>query len=321
MDGFSAPRFRDGSAAREYLESLRWPDGPICPHCGVIGHAYAIKPAGTYRCAEPACRNNFTVTMNSPMERSHIALHKWVQAFHLMCSSKKGVSAHQLHRTLDITYRSAWFMAHRIRECMRTGGLGSLGGGGKIVEADETYYGRTEEPRPLKKPRPVPYTKKGWKGKGAARAIVALVERGGNVRTFHVAHADKDTVGGIVTTNIAHESHLHTDESRLYTEIGERFAAHETVKHSVGEYVRDDVHTNSAEGYFSIFKRGMRGNYQHCKEKHLHRYLAEFDFRYNHRVRLGYNDGDRAAIAVKNADGKRLTYRQPRFKLIPFSGR
>jgi transposase-like protein len=144
MDTFSAARFRDETAAREYLESLRWPGGPICPHCGVVNHAYPIKPAGTYRCAEAVCRKNFTVTMNSPMERSHIALHKWVQAFHLMCSSKKGVSAHQLHRTLDITYRSAWFMAHRIRECMRSGGLAPLGGTGKTVEVDETFIGRLE---------------------------------------------------------------------------------------------------------------------------------------------------------------------------------
>jgi transposase-like protein len=142
MDTFSEARFRDDAAAREYLESLRWPDGPICPHCGSINHAYSIKPAGTYRCAEKGCRKNFTVTMNSPMERSHIALHKWVHAFHLMCASKKGVSAHQLHRTLAITYRSAWFMAHRIRECMRDGGLEPLGGGGSIVEADETYHGK-----------------------------------------------------------------------------------------------------------------------------------------------------------------------------------
>jgi transposase-like protein len=313
MDTFSAPRFHDDTAARAYLEALRWPHGPICPHCGVINHAYPIKPAGTFRCAEPACRKNFSVMMNSPMERSHIALHKWVLAFHLLCSSKKGMSAHQLHRTLGITYRSAWFMAHRIRECMRTGGLSSvtpMGGEGKIVEADETYYGRTSEPKPLKKPRTTPYTKKGWKDKGAARAIVALVERGGNVRTFHVAHADKDTVSKIVVDNISRESRLHTDESRLYLGADMHFASHETVKHSVGEYVRDDVHTNSAEGYFSIFKRGMRGIYQHCGEKHLHRYLAEYDFRYNHRVLLGYNDGDRAAIAVKNADGKRLTYHQ-----------
>jgi transposase-like protein len=297
----------------------------VCPHCGVINHAYPIKPAGTFRCAEPPCRKNFTVTMNSPMERSHIALHKWVQAFHLMCSSKKGVSAHQLHRTLGITYRSAWFMAHRIRECMRDGGLGPLGGDGKIVEADETYYGKAETPRVSPQRRGRPFTRGSKTGRGPAgkRPIVSLVERGGRVRSFHVPTADQVTVETIVQENIARESKLHTDESRLYANASDLFSEHETVKHSADEYVRtkftwgsegprtEKVHTNSAEGYFSIFKRGMRGIYQHCGEKHLHRYLAEYDFRYNHRVRLGYNDGDRAAIAVKNADGKRLTYRQP----------
>ena len=195
MDTFSATRFRDNAAAREYLEAIRWPNGPICLHCGVINHAYPIKPAGTYRCAEPACRKNFTVTMNSPMERSHIALHKWVQAFHLMCSSKKGVSAHQLHRTLDITYEAAWFMSHRIRECMRSGGLAPpMGGSGKIVEADETYYGKTETHRisPQRKGRP--YNPRGSRGPKDKRPIVALVERGGNVRTFHVPVADKASV-------------------------------------------------------------------------------------------------------------------------------
>ena len=310
MDSFTERRFNNDDAARAYLESLRWPEGPICPHCGVVNHAYAIKAVGTYRCAEAACRGNFTVTMNSPMERSHIALHKWVLAFHLMCSSKKGVSAHQLHRTLGITYRSAWFMAHRIRECMRQGGLTPLGGKGKIVEADETYHGKTEKPRMPKYRKGRPYYPRGSRGPKDKRPIVALVERGGNVRTFHVPVADKASVQKIVTENIARESRLHTDESRLYFGADQHFASHETVRHSADEYVRDDVHTNTAEGYFSIFKRGMRGIYQHCGEKHLHRYLAEYDFRYNHRIRLGYNDGDRAAIAVKNGDGKRLTYRQ-----------
>jgi transposase-like protein len=309
-DTFSAAHFRDDTAAREYLEQLRWPAGTVCPHCGVIGHSYKTPTPGRYRCAEPACRKDFTVTVNTPMERSHIALHKWLQAFHLMCSSKKGVSAHQLHRTLDITYRSAWFMAHRIRECMRTGGLAPLGGEGKIVEADETYYGPTDKPRlsPQRKYKG-PFTKGGRSGPANKRPILALVERGGNVRTFHVPVADKPTVTAIVRENIARESRLHTDESRLYTGSDQHFASHETVTHSHDEYVRGDVHTNSAEGYFSIFKRGMRGVYQHCGEKHLHRYLAEYDFRYNHRTALGYTDGERAALAIKSADGKRLTYR------------
>jgi transposase-like protein len=248
--------------------------------------------------------------MKTVMERSHIKLHKWLQGFHLMCASKKGVSAHQLHRMLDISYEAAWFMAHRIRECMRQGGLAPMGGGGKIVEADETYYGNIDKGRMRDKTtRGRPYTKQGRTGPANKRPILALVERGGRVRTFHVPVADQATVQKIVKENIAKESRLHTDESRLYAGTDAHFAAHETVKHSAGEYVRDDVHTNSAEGYFSIFKRGMRGVYQHCKEKHLHRYLAEYDFRYNHRVRLGYSDGERAAIAIVNASGKRLTYR------------
>ena len=308
MDTFTEARFNKDDAARAYLETLRWPEGPICPHCGVVDHAYPIKPAGTYRCAEKSCRKNFTVTMNSPMERSHIALHKWVLAFHLICSSKKGMSAHQLHRTLGITYRSAWFMAHRIRECMRAGGLASpMGGSGKTVEADETYFGKINKDELTR-------SKTGKVigiRRSAYRAVLALVERSGNVRTFHIAQADQNTVQAIMRANIAKETRIHTDESGLYNIVPWHFAKHETIKHTDHEYARGDVTTNTVEGYFSIFKRGMKGVYQHRGEKHLHRYLAEFDFRYNTRVRLGYNDGDRAAIAVKNGDGKRLTYRQP----------
>ena len=309
MDIFTAPQFRDDNEARKALEGILWPEGPICAHCGTFNHAYATKKAGVYRCAEKECRRDFSVTTKTVMERSHIALHKWLQAFHLMCSSKKGISAHQLHRTLDIHYEFAWFMCHRIRECMRQGGLGPLGGGGKVVEADETYHGKTEQPRvsPQRKGRPY-RTSRGPKDK---RPIIALIERGGNVRTFHVPIADQITVQAICKENIARESRLHTDESRLYAGSDQHFATHETVKHTANEYARGDVTTNTVEGYFSIFKRGMRGTYQHCKEKHLHRYLAEFDFRYNHRVKLGYNDGERAALAVKSAAGKRLTYRQP----------
>ena len=310
MDTFSAAHFHDEHAARAYLEALRWPGGAVCPQCGVIGHSYAIKPVGTYRCAEAACRKNFTVTMNTPMERSHIALHKWVQGFAMMCSSKKGVSSHQLHRTLDITYRSAWFMAHRIRECMRTGGLGPLGGEGKVVEADETYFGKTDQPRASKQRKGRPY-KVGSRGPRDKRPILALVERGGSVRTFHVPVADAASVATIVRENIHRESRLHTDESRLYPVVGREFAAHETVNHSAKEYARGDVTTNTVETYFSVFKRGMRGVYQHCGEKHLHRYLAEFDFRYNNRSAFGIEDRERAALAVQNATGKRLTYRQP----------
>jgi transposase-like protein len=313
MDVFSAPHFRDDAAARKFLEGVLWPDGPVCPHCGVVDHAYATKRAGVYRCAEKECRKDFTVTMKTVMERSHIALHKWVQAFALMTASKKGISAHQLHRTLDIHYQSAWFMSHRIREAMRQGGLKPLGGKGKVVEADETYYGSVpKSERRAVRTSGKPFIKRGKPpGPANKRPIIALVERGGSVRTFHIPVANQATVQEIVRGNIARESRLHTDESKLYFGSHEHFVSHESVKHSADEYVRGDVHTNSAEGYFSIFKRGMKGIYQHCAEKYLHRYLAEFDFRYNHRIRLGYDDGTRAVLAVKNAAGKRLTYRQP----------
>jgi transposase-like protein len=309
MDILSAHHFKDDVAAREMLERIRWPEGPICPHCGTINRAYATRKAGVYRCSEPLCRKDFSVTTKTVMESSHVPLHKWMQGFYLMASSKKGISAHQLHRTLKITYKSAWFMAHRIREAMRVGGLGPLGGAGKIVEADETYFGKVAKPRTTTTTgRPFV---RGAEGPANKRAILSLVERGGNVRSFHVPTADKMTVNTIVRENIARETRLHTDESRLYADARHFFADHETVRHSAKEYVRGDVHTNSAEGYFSIFKRGMRGIYQHCGEKHLHRYLAEYDFRYNHRVALGYSDVERAARAIKSAAGKRLTYRQP----------
>jgi transposase-like protein len=310
----SAPHFNNDDEARKVLEGVLWPEGPVCPHCGVINKAYATKRAGVYRCATKFCRKDFTVTMKTVMERSHIALHKWLYAFHLMTSSKKGISAHQLHRTLGVTYRSAWFMAHRIREAMRAGGLGAsvppMGGNGKIVEADETYFGPIEAAKiRTKTTSGRKFTKGGRTGPSNKRPIVSLVERGGRVRSFHIASADKVSVQNIVLENIDRESRLHTDESKLYHGAALHFASHETVKHSAKEYVRGDVHTNSAEGYFSIFKRGMKGVYQHCKEKHLHRYLAEFDFRYNNRIALGINDGERAALVVKGVAGKRLTYR------------
>lgn len=309
---FAAPHFTNDDDARKMLESILWPEGPVCPHCGVVGHAYATKRPGVYRCAEAACRKDFTVTMRTVMERSKIALHKWLQAFHLMASSKKGISAHQLHRTLNIGYEAAWFMTHRIREAMRDGGLAPLGGEGKIVEADETYFGPIAKDKIRKTTTSGrPFTKSGRTGPSNKRAIVSLVERGGNVRSFHVAVADAPSVASIVNENILRETRLHTDESRLYTKIGASFATHETVNHSAKEYARGDVTTNSVEGYFSIFKRGMKGVYQHCAEKHLHRYLSEYDFRYNHRTALGFDDGERTTLAVRNAAGKRLTYRQP----------
>ena len=246
------------------------------------------------------------------MERSHIALNKWLMGFYIMLSS---VSAHQLNRTLNLGYPSAWFMCHRIRKAMRSdckSWSGLLGGSSKVVEANETYFGLTDEPKRLKKPRIVPYMKSRKSNLANKRAIVALVERGGNVRTFHVPTADKTTVGAIVTKNFARESRLHTDERRHYTGADQHFTAHENVKRSAGEYVGGDVHTDSAEDYFSIFKRGIRDVYHHCKEKYFHRYLVEFAFRYNHRIGLGFSDIGRTSAAIKGVKGKRLMYRQPR---------
>jgi transposase-like protein len=308
------PRFHDEEAARAWFEATRWPSGPHCPKCGSL-EPYKTKKAGVYRCREKTCRKDFTVMTGSVMERSHAKLTQWAAAFHLCASSKKGFSAHQLHRTLGCKYETAWFLHHRVMEAMRQGGLDlpPMGGNGKIVEADETYYGPVEGPQiRTTTNKGNPFTKKGRSGPSNKRAIVSLIERGGKVRTFHVPRADKATVLKIVTDNIDRESRLHTDESGLYKGADQWFAAHESVKHSAKEYVRGDVHTNSAEGYFSIFKRGMRGVYQHCSEKHLHRYLAEFDFRYNHRTALGFTDEQRTIAAVRGGEGKRLTYHQSR---------
>lgn len=309
MNAFTAPHFLDAEAARAYIEAVRWPEGPVCGHCGETARRYNTTRPGRYRCGNPECRKDFTVTTGTVMESSHVKLNLWLMAFYLVSSSKKGFSAHQLHRALGVTYKTAWFMHHRIMEAMRAGGVAMppMGGSGKIVEADETYFGSVEKPRPRNKNLPPP-TKGGKVGPGGKRAIVGLVERGGNVRTFHVPFATKDVVGKIVTDNVSHESRLFTDESRLYHKAANHFAEHSTVCHSSKEYARGDVHTNTIEGYFGIFKRGMKGVYQHCKEKHLHRYLAEFDFRYNTRKNT---DAERTALAVKAAEGKRITYQQP----------
>ena len=310
------PIFTDETKAREALEAMRWPDGPTCPHCGSVegiakAQGKAARP-GLYYCA--ACNDQFTATVGTVMERSKIPLTKWWLAMHLIGTSKKGISAHQIHRMLGITYKSAWFLCHRIREAMRDDndpGFDPLGGKGKVVEADETYFGPVDERKPSKQRKGRPYTKGGRSGPAGKRAVVALVERGGRVRSFHPATADGDSVTAIVLDNIRRESRLHTDESRLYMFPGAEFKAHETVTHSHKEYVRGDVHTNTIEGVFSIFKRGMKGIYQHCSEKHLHRYLAEFDFRYNNRTALGVDDVTRVAKIAKGIEGKRLTYRLP----------
>jgi transposase-like protein len=298
MSKLSAPHFTDETAAREYLERLRWPFGAVCPHCGSVGKAYATKRPGKWRCAEKECRKDFSVTVGTVFERSHIPLHKWLLAAYLLCSSKKGMSSHQLHRTLDITYKSAWFMTHRIREAMRTGTFSPIGGSGKTVEVDETYIGRKDGK---------PKARGGYHHK---RAVLSLVERAGEVRSFHVDRAIVSEVVPIVRKNVDRESNLMTDESNLYVKIGKEFADHQAVEHGIGEYVRDDAHTNTIEGFFSIFKRGFKGIYQHCGENHLHRYLAEYDFRYNNRSRFGIEDEQRTNIALLAIQGKRLTYRR-----------
>jgi len=304
----SAKHFHDEEAAYAFVEKRLWPQGPICPHCGGVERISKMggksTRLGLYKCYQ--CRKPFRVTVGTIFEASHIPLHIWLQGIALLSSSKKGISSNQLHRTLGITLKSAWFMSHRIREAMRDGVLAPMGG---IVEADETYlWKRTGEP-PKMTTRGRAFTKKGKGGPSNKRAILSLVERGGRVRSFHVENADKATASVIVSQNIAKEARVFTDESRIYNDVEGIVAAHETVRHSNHEYVRGDVHTNSVEGYFSIFKRGMKGVYQQCAEKHLHRYLAEFDFRYNNRVALGVDDTARADAAIRGVVGKRLTYR------------
>lgn len=307
--------YTDENAARKHLEGLLWPNGPVCPHCGTGDEATLLKGKstrpGVYKCR--ACEKPFSVTVGTVFERSKIKLNTWVYAVDLYTASKKGFSAHQLHRTIGVTYKTAWFMAHRIREAMTANKFNKppMGGAGKVVEADETYFGPTAEERVSPQRRGRPYNPRGSRGPKNKRTIVSLVERGGEVRSFHVAFADSAVVANIVNENIAKESRLHTDESRLYSKVGANFAAHETVVHSRKEYARGDVTTNSVEGYFSIFKRGMKGVYQHCAEHHLHRYLAEFDFRYNRRIALGYSDAMRGEDALKGIAGKRLTYHRP----------
>ncbi len=309
----SDKHFHDEAAAYRLIEARLWPNGPVCPHCGGFERISKMGGAstriGTYKCYQ--CRKPFTVKVGTIFESSHIPLHIWLQAIFLMASSKKGVSSNQLHRTLGVTLKSAWFLSHRIREAMRSGGLDPLGGLGKTVEADETYFGARENFMPSSQRGDRPY-KRPTRGVGDKRAVIGLVERGGEARTFHVDRATKAAVTKIVTENVERETYLHTDESRLYGDADQLFAEHHTVKHSAGEYVRGDVHTNTVEGVFSVFKRGMTGVYQHCGEKHLHRYLAEFDFRFNNRVALGVNDADRAERALAGVVGKRLTYRTTR---------
>lgn len=301
MSVLSAPHFHNEKAAYRFLEAQIWPDGPICPHCGGFDRIGKLEGEstrlGVHKCYQ--CRKPFTVKVGTVFEASHVPLHKWLQAAFLMCSSKKGISSNQLHRTLGVTLKTAWFMSHRLREAMRDTTTEPMGGEGKTIEADETYFGRRKG---VKKVGP------GGHHRGMM-AVVGLVQRGGKVRTFHVDKANKTVVLGIVQENVKCESALHTDESHYYKGADEIVASHETVMHSKEEYVRGNVTTNTIEGYFAIFKRGMKGVYQHCGEKHLHRYLSEFDFRYNERVALGVNDTERTAKALTGIVGKRLLYR------------
>ncbi len=309
----TAAIYTDAEKAREHLEAIHWPHGPICPTCG-NAHADRITKLkgkstrpGVYKCNE--CRQPFTVTVGTVFERSKIPLNKWVLASHLMAASKKGMSAHQMHRMLGVTYKTAWFMCHRIREAMKedVASSGPLGGEGKVIEADETYWGRREDGyvSPARKGKPYLKRKKPMKN-----AIFGLVERGGKTRTVHVQHATRDAVREVLVTTTDRKSTLYTDESNLYPITGQEFAKHDTVKHSAKEYVRGDVHSNTIENVFSVFKRGMVGVYQHCGEAHLHRYLAEFDFRYNRRAALKVSDAERAEDLLRMARDKRLTYRR-----------
>lgn len=304
MSVLNKPYFHDEAAAFAKLESVVWPDGAVCPHCGNTKGIYDLAKTriGLRKCGAKECRKQFTVRVGTVYESSHIPLHKWLQATYLLCCSKKGCSSHQLHRVLGITYKSAWFMSHRIREAMRSGELAPMGGAGSsgIVEADETFIGR----------------KKGAevkRGAGHKHAVLSLVERGGKVRSVHVDNVKAETLVPILNENIAQESRVMTDDAATYYKKLEGFAGHDAVNHAAKEYVRHEdgkpvIHTNTIEGYFSIFKRGMKGIYQHCGEQHLHRYLAEFDFRYNNRIRLGIDDEQRTDNAVAGAKGKRLTY-------------
>ncbi|UVK54923.1 IS1595 family transposase [Mesorhizobium sp. AR02] len=310
MSVLSEPHFHNEEAAFERLEAIVWPEGPVCPKCGnceqtrITRVTGATARTGLRRCLE--CKKQFTVKVGTVFESSHVPLHKWWQAAHLLASSKKGISAHQLHRTLQVQYKTAWFMFHRLREAMRDGVLSPMGGEGKTVEVDETYIGRL-------KGQPV------RTGGGSHKnTVLTLVERGGTARSFHVDSATVARVIPIVRVNIDKQTGLMTDEANHFTRVGREFASHKVVKHVDREYVRNEtnaagenikVTTNTVEGFYSIFKRGMKGIYQHCGEQHLHRYLAEFDFRYSNRIALGVDDNNRTMKAMAGIVGKRLKYR------------
>lgn len=297
MTNLTDPIYQSADKAREHLEALHWPYGPVCPRCGTFDRITKLagkstRP-GVYKCNE--CTKPFTVTVGTIFEDSKIPLNKWLLAFRLLSGGKKGMSAHELHRSLGITYKSAWFMAHRIREAMKTEPSGPLGGPGKVVEADETFVGGKARNRAHRKPAP-------------KKMVVALIERGGEARSFHVANIHANVVRAALVMNVDRASSLMTDNAHTYWAVGREFAKHGSTIHSIREYAKGDIHSNTAENFFSIFKRGVIGTYHHLSEAHLHRYCVEFDFRYNTRK---ISDAERTEEALKGARGKRLTYRQP----------
>ncbi len=295
MADLLAPHFTDADKAREYLEVLRWPNGPVCPHCGTEGAHYALKGAshraGLLKCKD--CRKQFSVTVGTVFERSKIPLNKWLLAVHLMCASKKAMSSHQIHRMLGVTYKSAWFMTHRIREAMKPGSTGLMGEGGGVVEADETFWGNNG-----KQP-------KGARGFAHKMKVVSLVERDGEKRSVVVPNVNAKTLRSVLEANVSKSAHLMTDEHAGYTKVGREFASHGVTRHSRGEYAVGQVHSNTAEASFSLLKRGLVGTFHHVGEQHLQRYVTEFDFRWNHRKTA---DAERASILLQSIAGKRLTY-------------
>lgn len=295
--------FHDETKAREWLEAHLWPEGPICGHCGTVGEATPIKTrTGWYQCN--ACRKQFSVTVGTLFERSHIPLNKWLLVAFLMCASKKGISAHQVHRMIGVSYKSTWFMMHRIREAMRELNPGPLGGEGKYVEADETYVGGKESNKHVGK-----RNSRNIGGQGK-EIVFALVERQGKVRSRTVPEVAAKTLRPIMVQQIAEDTALMTDDAGQYRHMAKDFPRHQVVNHGIREYVRGDAHTNTVEGYFSVLKRGIVGTYHHVSPQHLKRYLGEFDFRYNERSALGVTDSERASKALSGIVGKRMTYRR-----------
>ena len=303
MSILSETQFHNEEAAYKFIESRVWPNGPVCPHCGCFERVGKMggksTRIGTHKCYD--CRKPFTVKIGTIFESSHVPLRLWLQAIFLIASSKKGVSANQLHRTLGVTLKTAWFMGHRIREAMKSDGLEVFGRQGGAVEVDETFIGhdRTIKPKGMKKGRGYHHKNK----------ILTLVDRStGRARSIVVDDLKATTLAPLVRAGVSKGAKLMTDEAIYYTLLGREYAAHGVVKHQSGEYVRGEIHTNTIEGFFSIFKRGMKGVYQHCGHHHLNRYLAEFDFRYSNRKALGVNDTERAEKLLTGVVGKRLTY-------------